>query len=79
MVFDTVVVGGGPAGATVARELAKAGARVLLLEKERYPRVKVCAGGMGSGKEVRTALTGTPSRDHQSQVCRGAFNTPHWE
>jgi choline dehydrogenase-like flavoprotein len=31
--FDTIVVGSGPAGAMVARELARAGARVLLLEQ----------------------------------------------
>ena len=36
--FDVVVAGGGPGGATAAATLAKNGHRVLLLEKERFPR-----------------------------------------
>ncbi len=36
--FDAVVVGGGPAGSTAANLLAQKGRRVLLLEKERFPR-----------------------------------------
>ncbi len=44
MTFDAVVVGGGPAGSTVAWRLARAGARVLCLDAARFPRVKLCAG-----------------------------------
>jgi len=44
MRYDAVVVGGGPAGASVARELSLKGVRVLLLEKERLPRFKLCGG-----------------------------------
>lgn len=44
MRYDAIVVGGGPAGATAARELATAGARVLLLERWRLPRYKACGG-----------------------------------
>lgn len=39
---DLLVVGGGPAGATLAALAARQGASVLLLEKERFPREKVC-------------------------------------
>lgn len=39
---DVLVLGGGPAGSTVATLLARAGARVLLLEKDSFPRNKVC-------------------------------------
>lgn len=46
MTYDVAVVGGGPAGTTAARQLAAAGARVVLLEKETYPRFKACAGGI---------------------------------
>ena len=37
-----VIVGGGPAGASAAIQLARAGARVLLAERERFPRPKLC-------------------------------------
>lgn len=46
--YDVVVVGAGPAGATLAYELAKKGIGVLLLEKEKLPRYKPCAGGVTS-------------------------------
>jgi len=40
--WDAIVVGAGPAGALAARLLAVGGARVLLVEKKRFPRSKVC-------------------------------------
>ena len=36
--YDVVVIGGGPAGSTVATLLSQWGRRVLLLEKEHFPR-----------------------------------------
>jgi geranylgeranyl reductase family protein len=44
--YDAVVVGGGPAGATLSRLLAERGAKVLLIEKEKMPRDKLCAGAV---------------------------------
>ncbi|MEU9887199.1 geranylgeranyl reductase family protein [Sphaerisporangium sp. NPDC051011] len=43
---DIIVVGAGPAGSTTAFYLAQAGYDVLLLEKTRFPREKVCGDGL---------------------------------
>ncbi|NHJ46595.1 MAG: NAD(P)/FAD-dependent oxidoreductase [Asgard group archaeon] len=40
--FDVCIVGAGPAGATCAFYLAKKGHNVLLLEKKKFPRDKIC-------------------------------------
>jgi flavin-dependent dehydrogenase len=40
--YDLIVAGAGPAGSACAITAARAGARVLLLEKDRFPRHKVC-------------------------------------
>lgn len=44
--YDVIIVGAGPAGATLGYELARKGVDVLILEKERLPRYKPCAGGI---------------------------------
>jgi geranylgeranyl reductase family protein len=44
--FDAIVVGAGPAGSTAARELAAAGARVLVVDRAEFPRYKACGGGI---------------------------------
>ena len=45
-IWDAVVIGAGPAGATAARRLSDAGANTLLLEKQPLPRYKACGGGV---------------------------------
>lgn len=39
--YDVVIIGGGPAGCSAAAILAEAGRKVLVLERERFPRYKV--------------------------------------
>ena len=42
--FDIVVVGAGPAGSACATKLVQGGAKVAILDRERFPRTKLCAG-----------------------------------
>jgi geranylgeranyl reductase family protein len=44
--FDVLVAGAGPAGSSTAIHLARAGARVLVADKARFPRDKPCGGGL---------------------------------
>lgn len=44
--YDALVVGAGPAGSSTAIHLARTGARVLLVDKARFPRDKPCGGGL---------------------------------
>src|SRR6185312_4801729 len=41
---DVLIVGGGPAGSAAARQLIARGVDVLVLDKENFPRLKLCAG-----------------------------------
>jgi geranylgeranyl reductase family protein len=41
---DVIIVGGGPAGATCAAKLKQGGAEVIVLDKQKFPRIKPCAG-----------------------------------
>ncbi len=44
--YDVLVVGAGPAGSTAAMLLAARGHSVLILDKDRFPRDKVCGDGI---------------------------------
>jgi len=52
--LDLVVLGGGPAGASLAARAAERGARVLVAERDRFPRDKVCGEFLSA--EGRTLL-----------------------
>lgn len=42
--FDAIVIGGGPSGSTCAWQLRRAGLEVAVIDKQDFPRDKVCAG-----------------------------------
>ncbi len=42
--YDVIIVGGGPAGSTCAQRLVEKGWKTLVVDKARFPRVKLCAG-----------------------------------
>lgn len=67
--FDVAVVGAGPAGSTAARRCAMGDLRTLLLEKEKMPREKPCAGGLteAAARELGFSL---PERLIERR-CRG--------
>ncbi len=71
--FDVAIVGSGPAGATCAAFCARAGLRTVLLERETFPREKVCGDclnpsctpvleRLGIGERVRALPHGTLDR-----------------
>ena len=44
--YDVIVVGGGPAGSSAAKTLSEAQIRVLIIDKDDFPRDKLCGGNL---------------------------------
>lgn len=61
--FDVIVVGGGPAGSVSAGFLAQAGFRVLLFEKERFPRYHIGESLLSATVPIFEALGVMPAID----------------
>jgi flavin-dependent dehydrogenase len=55
---EIVVAGGGLSGAAAAAQLARAGARVLVLERERGPRDKICGEFLAPQAQARLHALG---------------------
>lgn len=56
--WDVVVIGAGPAGALASLDLARRGLRVLLVEKRRFPRWKVCGACFNGQAQAALASVG---------------------
>ena len=52
-VYDLIIVGAGPAGAAAGMYASRYGLRTLLLDKQQFPRDKICGDAL-SGKTVRS-------------------------
>jgi geranylgeranyl reductase family protein len=44
LIYDAAIIGAGPAGASCAYALEKAGYNIIIIDKEKFPRPKPCAG-----------------------------------
>jgi flavin-dependent dehydrogenase len=64
---DILIVGAGPAGAVAATVLARVGVRVLVLERARFPRDKLC------GDTLNPGALGVLSRLGLAHVAAGAL------
>lgn len=53
--YDTIIIGGGPGGSTAGTFLARAGQRVLILEKEFFPRFHIGESLLPFGNDVLKA------------------------
>jgi flavin-dependent dehydrogenase len=64
---DILILGGGPSGLSTALHLTKIdprlSTRILILEKEHYPRLKLCAGGLVIDAEVILERLGLDVRE----------------
>src|SRR6478672_3796619 len=73
---EVIVAGAGPAGATAALRLARAGVRVLVIERFALPRQKPCGGGISTRVLARfpwlpEALREIPSNPVSSLYLEG--------
>ena len=90
--FDAIIIGAGPAGSTAAILLARAGWSVALVEKQRFPRRKVCgeciaasnlplldALGIGAGirRQRRAGIAPGRADARRAHVRRRPAAPPH--
>ncbi|MFC2059664.1 NAD(P)/FAD-dependent oxidoreductase [Chloroflexota bacterium] len=78
--FDVIIVGAGPAGATLAGELARKGVSVAVMEKERLPRYKCCAGGLSvrATKLLNQDISDTVENEITGATFTFAGNRPYY-
>jgi halogenation protein CepH len=76
--FDVVVVGGGPAGSTLAALVALQGHRVLVLEKEKFPRYQIGESLLPSTIHGICRLTGAADELAKAGFTRKRGGTFKW-
>jgi len=69
--YDVIIVGAGPAGATAAFHLARAGVKTALVDKQTFPRDKVCGDGV-----VARILTRLEKMGLSNWIETYGFNAP---
>lgn len=79
MIYDAAIIGAGPAGAHLAYLLAKAGIKIALIDRMRFPRDKLC-GGMLTCKTMELLSASYPDKDflgvgisNTHIFCKGAL------
>jgi flavin-dependent dehydrogenase len=68
LVFDVIVCGAGPAGSVAAAVLARGGARVLLVDRARFPRDKLCGDTINPGALAVLRRLGLSARFESSAL-----------
>lgn len=73
--FDVLIVGAGPAGTTAAMGLEKSGLKVALIDKDVFPRDKIC-GDFVAIQGLRETFDLVPGlKEHFAQYPKKALNT----
>lgn len=81
--YDVIIAGGGPAGASCAWKLSRAGMKCAILEKCQFPREKVCGGALSMHGSALLTGSGMISSDdmeklslckHRSMSCWWKFD-----
>src|SRR6185437_2819570 len=72
--YDVVIIGAGPAGCTCALALKDAGLKVALLDKQDFPRDKVCGDAI-PGRAVKTLKSISPLFEAAFRKFHGKLET----
>jgi len=73
--FDLIIAGAGPAGTTCAMALEKSGLRIAVLDKDNFPRDKIC-GDFVSAKGIRELVSVKPElQERLAKFPRKVINT----
>ncbi|MBU0530083.1 MAG: NAD(P)/FAD-dependent oxidoreductase [Nanoarchaeota archaeon] len=77
--YDAIIIGAGPAGSTCAAFLGQKGHKVLLVDKEKFPRDKTCGDAISGSLKTQEALNLTPlvKKKTHAEVHRVVFSAPN--